>query len=101
MSKIFVCTHLDNLTERTLAVFEHLVWWNALLVLDLGRDDVDGLDIKSDGFACVQTSTAADLVECLLVADFGLDIVDTVESRHRSRSDGVAGLEVSASLTCG
>ena len=94
MSKLFVSTHLDQLTERTLAIFEHLVWWNAFLVLDLGLDDVDGLDIKGDGFACAQTSTAADLVECLLVPDLGLDIVDAVESRHPSRSDGVAGLDI-------
>ena len=92
-------THLDQLTERSFTIFEHLVWWNAFLVLDRGLDDVDGLDIKGDGVACAQTSTAADLVQCLLVPD--LDIVDAVKSRRPSRSDGVAGLELSASLTCG
>ena len=100
-AKLFVSTHLDELTERTLAIFARLVWWNAFLVLDLGLDDVDGLDIKRDGFAYAQTSTAADLVECLFVQDLGLDIVDAVESRRPSRSDGVAGRELSASLTCG
>ena len=32
-----------------------LVWWDSLLVLDLGLDVLDGvgwLDIKSDGFSC-------------------------------------------------
>ena len=78
-------TQLNQLTEHTLAIFELLVWWNAFLVLDLGLDDVDGLDIKGDGFACDQTSAAADLVKCLLVRDLGLDIVETVlESRQTS-----------------
>ena len=78
-------TQLNQLTEHTLAIFELLVWWNAFLVLDLGLDDVDGLDIKGDGFACAQTSAAADLVKCLLVPDLGLDIVEAVlESRQTS-----------------
>ena len=78
-------TRLDQLTEHTLVIFELLVWWNALLVLHLGLDDVDGLDVKGDGFACAQTSAAADVVECLLVPDLGLDIVEAVlESRQTS-----------------